>query len=172
MGVGYLTGQGGGGSNVKSIQRIHTISQSSTTFTKNYAISSVDINKSVIMISIKSDANAYASWSLLTAKFINSTTIQIQNCSDSISVKHDITIIEYNNVKSKQSGNTLATNQVTINEIDLNKSLLFYSYRRTANATTAEYFTVTGHFYDNKTLEFFATTGNDMTIEWQVIEFK
>ena len=156
----------GGGSNVKRIQRGENTLTLTTT---DIAISAVDLTKSVVMVSLFSPSTSPAN-SLVGAEITSPTNLRLNLNTAGASPKVSWQVIEYNNVKSKQSGTTAIpstnTNQ-SISAVNLSKSILIVSFRSTSTATS-------GH---NNNAELTTSTNinfeiNDATPTgyWQVIE--
>jgi len=177
MGVGYLTGQGGGGSNIKSIQR-GTATLSATS--QNVTISEVSPTKSIVRIGFKYQSDntmVQAAQNFIGARITNSTTVQLLlNTYASAQIDVYWEVIEFNNVKSIQTGvynTSLASDSITIANVNVSKCSVFHSC--TSDNTT---FQITPVMYplnlfiaNGTTITTKQFTGFDRTIYWQVIEF-
>lgn len=159
------------GSNIKSIQ--YGASGISGLYS-SLTISSVDLTKSVAILlgcsgySGSPDGNLFSSISIL-----DSTTLQIARGLSSNSITCSWCVVEFNNVKSLQKGSshiTASTATVSISKVNLTKSLLFCSFRTSANplySLMLPYW----RFYSDSALYFSSAGVPDYTVEWQVIEF-
>lgn len=179
MGVGYLTGQGGGGSNVKSIQRGTTIL---TAQSLDLTISSVDLNKSIVIMSYSDLNNSSDGNSLIRAKLTSATNINFYLGEYSTPKYIEWQVIEFNNVKSIQRGDfttpsTTITayvdkSSVTINSINTSKSLIFASFASELGYSSR--YTMIGNFQISNATTITLAKGNSVQRfwHWQVIEFK
>lgn len=139
MGVGYLTGQGGGGSNIKSLQHISS-NLSSSLEIGTITISAVDITKTIIKPVFP--PSTIARGSSISFKFLDSTTIQWQRDQSGTVQPIVIDVVEFNNVKSLQRSEiSLSTSDVTLDvtiaAVDTSKTLVFSSLRSTATNNDA-----------------------------------
>lgn len=163
--------------NIKSIQSGEATNI--ITASENITISSVDLAKSILHFSHTTyNANNEARYNI-AGKFNSATELNFT--SDEIpSIRKKIrwSVIEFNNVKSLQSGSLthagIADTEQTqaISNVNLDKSLLFFSYRH--NSAVSNYMAITGKFSNATTLTFYKdtyTTPGTATIEWFVIEF-
>lgn len=165
-------GIGGGGSNIKSIQR-GTVTMNAVT--KDITISAVDLSKSIVQLTVKSAGSAGAD--CITGELTSATNLKLASgTTGSGNSVVEWTVIEFNNVKSLQSGTTTQTTTtpvtVTISSVDLTKSILFFTFNTTTFGPTSNAMPMSGKFTNNTTLSFanYDTTGTK-TIKWQVIEF-
>lgn len=142
----------GGGSNVKSIQRVSIVP---TTTTQNVSINYVDISKSFILVELQMVNTGRVALAYTMARFINSTTIELSK-PEFIGLVVNITIIELQKVKSIQqliisvpagSADTTLQQTQTINQIDISKTFIIANHKNDAlNATMSEshhYYTLT-----------------------------
>lgn len=167
-----------GGANIKSIQR-GTYSYLNKT-TADINISEVDLTKAIVKVQILQNGFSTAHGSLISVKFLNSTTIRLQSLSargNAFEVYWEV--IEYNNVKSIQTGSTAISGTAssalrTITSIDVNKSDLFFSIRSDSSSSSISYMNVVGKVNSSTQLGFYRDlSGNsaNTTVEWQIIEF-
>ena len=180
MGVGYLTGQGGGGSNVKSIQSGSGTLDGST-LSSTIAVSAVNISKSVIIINTSTSGYSEPMGAMhLKAELTGPTTISISRGRENgIPLFYSWVLVEFNNVKSKQTGSlNLGSNQFatqTISQISTAKSLVFWSSFSTSTGPGTQgrqplcYFTSSTQLAINGN---YGSAYNDLSVHWQVIEFK
>lgn len=163
---------------VKSVQNGVTVLDSSS---KNVVISSVDVNKSLIIFTVKNNNSSNDARAIkVKGKIMDSTTINF-----SIVVAGDTNVswqvIEFDNVKSLQKGDLslpfnsgTGPNDITVSNYNPSKSILLISY------TSLTYGTL-----DTNKLELLAEKINNTTIRitrtgstlcgfdvhWQLIEF-
>lgn len=117
-----------GMSNIKSKQRI-AVSLTSTS--QNVTISGVDLTKAIVRISYAfgSDSSILG-YIFVQATFSSSTNVVLAVNNYSVAITAVIEVIEFNNVKSLQSGQTSfngTSSSITVTSIIINKSILFYS---------------------------------------------
>lgn len=171
MGVGYLTGQGGGGSNVKSIQGgTISISLAQTDVT----INQVSLSNSIVLVNWYSQGTQVRQF-LISAELATSTRIRITVNSFVGSYQVSWTVIEFNNVKSIQRGTALkgtASLDVSISSVDLNKSILFASATSTETGTSMADTSLNYYLSSQTNIVFKEFSPRDKSIRWQVIEFK
>lgn len=176
---------GGGGSNIKSIQRgTATFDYTSGTLL-NISISSINPNKSIVRITYNrnSENGAQPAFFDIACKIVDATNIQLIRQSVGNSSVTDIIVnwevIEFNNVKSKQTGvvNGMSSNSntdVEITSINTNKSLLLFNHTHNTDnigySSLANYIFIRGSIYNSTTLRFYILALTP-TIYWQVIEF-
>ena len=171
MGVGYLTGQGGGGSNVKSVQRGSILMDATT---KNITISSVDLQKSVVIVNTVS-AESTIDKILVSGSITSATNLRLTIGAISTTTYVYWQVIEFNNVKTLQTGTTTltsATTTVNISNVNMTKSIIFSSFKST-NAQTASLGNQTA--YIDSTTTIVLKDANYITGKsaiWYVIEFK
>lgn len=177
MGVGYLTGQGGGGSNVKSIQRGSVTPWNNTTIaTLDIIISSIDISKSILIIHPMLYSN-FSTHDCTGGYLKNGTTININRGSSTAANTTVIywEVIEFKNVRSVQrglaNGNGFGIGrQVTLSTINASKCFVITSqYDTTTNSTAAARAACGANITSSVLLELWATTSG--RIYWEVIEF-
>lgn len=164
---------GGGGSNIKNIQRGTGITNDNDTV--DITISEVDLSCSIVLISFWC-LQDYISKYYCTAKFTNSTTLRIQRgASDTQDVSFAWVVIEFNNVKSIQSGelyieDTSTSRDITINTIDPSKSFSLVTFRTSANGTVKN--TQIKRELASNALSLSHSSLYGGYIVWQVIEFE
>lgn len=175
MGVGYLTGQVGGGSNVKSIQRgfVATSNQSSI----NITIDVIDETKSIVRIFFKPSAANNTEYDLFMAKITSSTNINLSR-KTAYAVAYDVywEVVEFKNAKSKQSGD-LSVNggygfvAQSISSVDQQKSMIFVS-AKAVNASANIRSALDVVKFDSSTQISVMQANQNRMVHWQVIEFK
>lgn len=167
-----------GGSNIRSRQS-GTVTY--TTQNNTVTILPVDLTKAIVRISYTLSAVASSADYFLMARFTSNSQISI-DCDSGTSATKVVTweVIEFNNVKSLQSGQ--ATNSSTagvvsttavVSPVNTGKCLLFYSMR-TTSATTGLVAGVTrGEVTNSTTLTFslFQNAVGVATIQYYLVEF-
>ena len=158
----FILRPSGGGSNIKSIQS-GQVDIASTSI--DITISAVDLTKSIPIITYYNNQTT-PSKSLLRAKLINSTTLRIYLDTYGNVTPLTWKVIEFNNVKSLQTGDT-SSSSITVSSVNVNKSVLF------ASSTSA---TTTGNAYN---IRYTISNPTTITIDsipifittWYLIEF-
>lgn len=161
-------GIGVGGSNIKSIQRgVASLNGTSLSI----PISNVDLTKAIVLIGFSSLSSTGAA-NQIQAKFSDSTHILL-SIFQTTTVPVSWQVIEFNNVKSLQYGTSSVVgvaNSTSISNINLDKSILFYTWTTTASTATAS--TVRGELASSTTITFNQDGFNPTyEISWFVIEF-
>lgn len=164
-----------GGSSVKSIQRgSHTMFGYNSPLTNIITISGVDISSSIIIIYFNSKASN-TSLSAVMAEIINSTTIKFTGCVGGSTVyPFEWQVVEFNNVKSKQSGigaYVSSDETFTISSVNTSKSLIFGSFW-TCYADTNIYAASYKIISSTSIGIYRRNAGGPQQAAWQVIEFK
>lgn len=162
---------GASSSNIKSIQRgTSTISASNPSV--NTAITSIDTTKSIIRITTKSSSIFGASYDICKAVITSSTQLTFtRNTSNTNSITIYWEVIEFNNVKSLQSGQSgFAVTTVTVSAVNTSKSLLFSSGINNTTNTTADYYNFGSYLIDSTTIGLNYPPGG-LAIYWYLIEF-
>lgn len=172
-------GLNSGGSNIKSIQR-GTASMISGAINIDVPISSVDLNKAIVLVTFRSlsedSNNNFLYYFGVKAKLTTSTNLNLKRYQGPYqSLEISWTVVEFNNVKSIQRGSltsiyTSKSDVVTISPVDMSKSLLFFSYTEETGNNGIYYAYVEG-VLTNPTTITFTKQGMAKTYEWQVIEF-
>lgn len=179
MGRARLTGQsGGGGSNIKSIQRGLYDMVSATQVTIN--IFPIDTNASIVRITFNGTGKViFLSRVLMSCKILNSTQIELKRDSSNIYSAQPIywEVIEFNNVKSIQNGSVamdVNSKNIAINTVELSKSMMFYNIWSTSLNSDSENTRLGGYLLNNTVIKFegYAPQSYGISVNWQVIEFK
>lgn len=163
----------GGISNIKSVQR-GTFSTTGTSI-YNIAISSVDLKKSIVIVNLSTwNTDLPDSEVCVQAILTSSTNLQLKNITAAYwGTVVSWTVIEFNNVKSLQNGVksiSSATDVITISNVNISKSLLFYSWTSTTNSATQG--VITNCYLNSSTQITIKQNGGYIKdIAWQVIEF-
>lgn len=164
-----------GGSNIKSIQR-GSVSFSTSALDTTATISPVDITKSIVRITYIGLTSSNRNPVLIVPVLTNGTTITFtrkEALGTSVVVRWEV--IEYNNVKSKQTG-TIALNgatavTATVTAIDMTKVMLVSA--KFGGGTEGVSWSAKEGFQEwlasTTTISFL---GNDIgTMYWQLLEF-
>jgi hypothetical protein len=166
-----------GGSSIKSIQSGEAIITTSNAI--DIPIDEVDLNCSVVYIT-RSVSNGSSNYSDVEATLTTPTNLELQVGNDNVIPTVRWFVVEFNNVKSLQTGRTYhaqasgTEDPVAITEVDLTKSLLFFSYSSSSalNVTIS----VAGKFSASNRITFLregvGTISYPTTIRWYVIEFQ
>lgn len=169
-------GIGGGGSNIKSVQRGSVVM---TTATKDIPISAVDMNNAIVLLNFASKLGGGSVVKPLCQKgqLTSSTNLQITATDYSSNVTVYWQVVEFNNVKSVQRGILAMQNvnkDVTISSINVDKSLI-YATNDTSIASSDMNYALSGGYaiLNSTTLRFYSPfDSSTKNIAWQVIEFK
>ncbi len=174
MAKGIVNGglNGGGGSNIKSIQRgshvlYNVIGQTIT-------IGEVDLTKSIVKITVHADTISYAGPvnRAVKAKLISSTGLNFSvNSAAPVNTYIEWEVIEFNNVKSIQKGDVAlsanALKSVTVSPIETSKSVLFISH--TSSTTDGVGYLVSGKVTSPTNIDLRCMSVSN--VYWQLIEF-
>jgi len=161
----------GGGSNIKSIQRgTFTMTATSNTIT----ISSIDITKSVVMVTITGATSAaYDASSSTKGVLTNPTTLTLTRQDTTYGIVVTWVVVEFNNVKSLQTGIKYmsANTTVTISSVNVSKSLVFDSSDNNNTGVRSQIIDSRCDLINPTTLSFTVSSGVGYNHAWQVIEF-
>lgn len=156
---------------IKSIQRINFVM---TDISVTRTIASIDTSKSIVLITSYPTQVGYANGNdvNVTAKIASSTSVQFNKESTAREMNICAIVIEFNGVKSLQTGTATIANgsTVSIGNVNINKSLLFFSYRDTVNNSSVGDNLLEGYISNSTSLYFFSNNSSKK-VEWQVIEF-
>jgi hypothetical protein len=172
--AGGMTNASGGGIRIKSIQRGVTNFDGTVLTVSTTLTTPVILANSIVRIIALAGGSDTASTSTANIEFENASTVKMTKSSAINQLLVYWEVIEFENVKSKQSGKTFTGNglTVTINSVDVNKSLVFSSLRNDANfggSVRAD----SGFVLTSPTQLTFRTSYSSGNTEatWQVIEF-
>lgn len=181
MGVGYLTGQGGSGSNIKSVQS-GTVAN---TTTADITISAVDMNSSIVLFSTNAQGLAAMGGNAgmaFTLDLTSSTNLRIEsNVSYSYPINWEV--VEFKNVKSIQRltiaipGTTGSGTDVdtTISAVNLSKTFIIQNGLLYPSQTGAASSLLVRQKITSPTnirSNVYVTASNNRTHKTTVIEFK
>lgn len=119
----------GGGSNIKSYQS-GVITWTNTTTTRDIPITDVDMAKSIIRVNLYHDGTVAPNVSTISPLFVDTGLIRLTRFAGGTlgTSKINWEVIEFNNVKSKQTGSVATSggteNTVTISSVNPLKCLL------------------------------------------------
>ncbi|WP_294742017.1 hypothetical protein [uncultured Exiguobacterium sp.] len=165
------------GKTVKSIQRGSIAPFNNTTVTTvTVPITAVDFSKSIIRISynpVGTSGNTAAVYARLLETG-NSFNLERYASTSVMSQTIYWEVIEFENVKSKQSGfNGVSSGAATISAVDTSKCLLYFSQLNINSANTgflASEFSSAVYLSNSTTLNFIGSSTS--LVGWQIIEFK
>jgi len=168
--IGGITGTA---SNIKSIQRGNmTLSANSSTVT----IASVDLTKAIVRMSysMSSGGTSGIANDCATVALTNATTLtfSVGTYYDNVNINWEV--IEFNNVKTLQSGQkstALASDSITIASINPLKAMLFYTFSGIQTGGTMPPIFTNAYIYNATTIITSQYTTYTKVINWQVVEF-
>lgn len=166
---------GGSGGSIKSIQR-GEISLDGSATTTTISITEVDLTKSVIIINVYGSGGS-ASVDAVRANFASSTSVVFtRSVAGGIPIVA-YQVIEFNNVKSLQSGLTLVNTvpqNVTITAVNPAKSIVFSSLSNPQTAQNSSYVIGLISLTNSTNLKFHCRAADisNYSVQWYVIEFK
>jgi len=159
--------------NIESIQH-GTASIVSNAKSAIININSVDASKSIVLLTWRSE-DFYVG-DMPTAKIISNTQVRFDrgyNSSNSTYIRW--TVIEFKNVRSKQSGeaynSTSGQTDVTISSVNISKSILIGTMRRYSSDTALRYAMYTVEFVSSTQIRFTFEGIMNTYLVWQVVEF-
>ena len=164
--------------NIKSVQMgvITGTYQSTSPHVVTTNISSVDTSKSIIlceMITNSIIAETDVTQSVI-GKFDSNTKIAFETLTYSTSTLYKIQwmVIEFENVKSIQSGLSSGYGSIAISPININKSLLFYTQRPTLNTSDKRYMKSIAYISSNTSLSLYTYAPDKFPlVQWFIVEF-
>jgi hypothetical protein len=163
---------GGGGNNIKSIQRGRA---QITTALKDITIAGVDLSKSIVILSQQGQTNSTPRELMVMGELTSSTNLQLTTYAYSSSFYVSWTVIEFKDIKSLQKGKTIVPSftavTATVSAVDLSKSILFYSFKHNwTGQYTAGALAECG-IVDSTTLSFQQSQSSEKTFAWYLVEF-
>jgi len=166
-----------GGSNIKSVQS-GEVTISNGTDTQNVTIAPIDVTKSIVLVCTSPGTSSTPGALLIKAKMATATNLELKRYSTANAVVVSWQVVEFNNVKSKQSGylvidNAHLTSTVAISAVDTNKYMLLISFGCDRIENYNQFMVVEYRLTNSTTIDFRHFHGNlaNHYIEWQVIEF-
>lgn len=156
-----------GGSNIKNIQSFDI---ELTKCIQDIPINPIDLSCAVVIPTIYVQSPSTSSSDCVLCKIVDSTTIELQ--CNTVSAKYvHVDIIEFNNVKSIQTGIALPTSTeslIAVNPVNKSKSQLFCSWF----SHSQDRFVSMKYFIKDSTHISLQTNGTVQTdTYWQLIEF-
>lgn len=160
-----------GGANIKSIQNGYFDSSNFTQ--KDVAISAVNTDNSIILIEIAPNNGACREWAM-TVEFTSGTNIRFKKGNSGGGGKVFWQVLEFNEVKSKQTGEETATGTttITISSVDVTKCILFTTNRSLSTTTDARAVLTSVELTNPTTLTLRRQDGSSRTTNYQLLEFK
>jgi len=177
VGSSFFIRSSGGGSNIKSIQHIAT-SMAFNELDKTINISSIDINKTLVIIEFPVGLNPSA---LIAYNFTSSTKLTLSRATGGSAVYNIIvTIIEFTKVKSSQRGFANLTNvtaySTNITPVDVSKSIVtcYTVSNNTANNVIGSFVCTVDFMYSGSHITVVRDTNSSYysTAFWHVLEFE
>lgn len=170
--VNVITGIGG--TNIKLIQHITT---TITSASHNVTIpTAIDTNRTAVILNGFTTISIMGNSDILPVVILTSSTninVAIPVFDSNFDVS--LTVIQYEIVKSKQTGTltlTGTTSNPSINQVDLIKSILIYTNDTDVGGSSLAQFFVLGEFLSSTQLGFTrGETPGQSNIAWQVLEF-
>lgn len=163
---------GPSGSNIKSIQNI---SHAMVSATDSVSISEIDLTKTVPLVNLSTTTSG--GFPHTAAELTTSTNLQLTKGGATVGPTVNIQIIEYNNVKSLQSG-TLSilsgstTANVSVSTYNPLNSILYFSYYLNVADPAGIVSLVRGEKTDSTNIDFYSgTTTGAKNIIWYLVEF-
>ena len=169
-----LQGEGGGGSNIKSIQ--NGIVTTTTDSYVDVTISSINTSNSIVMISSFCPGNTAARTTFMVS-FLSNTIIRMERTVGTTSADISWQVIEFNQVKSKQAGLLNLTvdteTTVTITSINTTNALLYATHRSSHNTvpSSAQMMKILFRIRSSTELGFRTLADGWTPVQWQLIEF-
>lgn len=161
-------------SNIKSTQRV-AITNATAGGTVTATISAVNLANSIIKVTYKGSDVTNAMGNTSRVELTNSTTVTCYHGAGSASIIVYVEVVEFNGVKSLQSG--VATQQnttdlaVTITSVNMSKTLIFATGTSGVGGG-ASYYDIELAYYLSSSTQFMLIHGNTVqTVQWYVIEF-
>ena len=171
----------GGGSNVKGVQR-GIFSFTSGEKTKRIEISSVDLDRSVVLVHYAKLGSQPSRDQKVRAQLVSDTEIEFNIEGDAYTNTIAWDVIEFNNVKSLQRGTLVAkfTNitsraDLYIQPVNIQKSMVFFSNTTNYISSQSAVYqrNVRYSFMNSSCIGFYQDEFDTITkvIDWQVVEF-
>lgn len=159
------------GSNIKSIQRGTASIASGLSIT--IPINAIDPTKSIVFLRKKNTAGRVGADGIV-ASLINSTTLQISRGYDYLNCDFMWEVIEFNNVKSKQTGSQaisgISTFNITPATFDSTKSIAVVDIFST-NGAASQLIEISYYIKNNTTIECFNLQSYATSCQWQLLTF-
>lgn len=163
----------GGGSNIKSIQRLTVEPWIYKTLTEtDLSISPVKPDNTLILMDY--NGNGGADRTRTAVELISENTIRLRRNSTyayQVNVNYHLQIIEFSNVKSKQTGISTDLADIPISTVDPSKCILYATGTQTATGEIVAYFEEVIRISSENLISFLSASGGKI-IYWQLIEFK
>lgn len=159
----------GGGSNIKSIQRGMTSFLSSEN-NKTIIINSVNPDNTICFVRMRTNGDV---WYDMSIELLSSTQIKVSQYAEHQTDAIIWEVIEFNNIKSKQTGISLIeanAASITISSVNVGKTLIFAT-QKSKTTQDGGYAKLSYNLTSATTLGVWTLLSNPRDIYWQVIEF-
>lgn len=175
------------GGGVKSVQRGYLNEQLSSVLSKNITISAVNPDNTIVLIDNYGDTSNAFSRVFKTIELVNDVTIKIESGEYYAALYDNWQVLEFDKLKSKQSGvvqlNQLETSKdISLKKVDLSKIGVFFSWTTNSSRTsTGSNDSIASHMprlvvANDSTLTIsrqkLYTPVGTITLRWQVVEFE
>lgn len=175
------------GGGVKSVQRGYLNEQLSSVLSKNITISAVNPDNTIVLIDNYGDTSNAFSRAFKTIELVNDVTIKIESGEYYAALYDNWQVLEFDKLKSKQSGvvqlNQLETSKdISLKKVDLSKIGVFFSWTTNSSRTsTGSNDSIASHMprlvvANDSTLTIsrqkLYTPLGTITLRWQVVEFE
>lgn len=168
-------GIGVGGISVKSVQRgTFDASQLQT----DVPINNINKDKSVLMITIGvNSATEYPYRETVRGQILDNTTLRFNMENISTTPNLEWQVVEFENVRSIQTGSvqiadTVSIMNVPINAVDLNKAILFFTFTNNSSSSTnvLSKSSMRGNLTTPTNIFLAGYSAGIKSVNWQVIE--
>lgn len=175
------------GGGVKSVQRGYLNEQLSSVLSKNITISAVNPDNTIVLIDNYGGTSNAFSRVFKTIELVNDVTIKIESGEYYAALYDNWQVLEFDKLKSKQSGvvqlNQLETSKdISLKKVDLSKIGVFFSWTTNSSRTsTGSNDSIASHMprlvvANDSTLTIsrqkLYTPVGTITLRWQVVEFE
>jgi hypothetical protein len=167
-----IFGIAGAAGNTKSIQR--GSADIANLALMNIAISSINPAKSIVIIHLSGTSVGDIRWNCIKASIVDATTIRLERgVAESTSLIIHWQVIEFGNVKSKQTGDLAITaweHDVAVTAVDMAKSIIVCSFLATGAGTGANHMIGSSFIKNSTTVTLSAYPSIGATMHWQLID--
>jgi hypothetical protein len=170
----------GGGGGI-SISTQNGYADLANTTSKNITISSVDLSKTIVIISIKGGSTFAAAEGCIMAKLTSTTVLNLSRSGYSVAATPTIywTVIEFKNIKSLQKGEVSyfdsdpIQKSITVSAVNTKAYMAFVTFKRDKNTQGLLYQGQTGiQLLNSTTIQIMRdSSGDNASAYWYLIEF-
>lgn len=175
------------GGGVKSVQRGSLNEQLSSVLSKNITISAVNPDNTIVLIDNYGDTSNAFSRVFKTIELVNDVTIKIESGAYYAALYDNWQVLEFDKLKSKQSGvvqlnRSETSKDISLKKVDLSKIGVFFSWTTdSSNTSTGGNDSLASHMprlvvANDSTLTIsrqkLYTPVGTITLRWQVVEFE